>query len=164
MSKMKPQREMRPPLAFLESLECELDGADEESLYKMHEDFATQELEEVIYILAARRRLKVVCALTDGPLTQKHISRATGIKSGHLSRVLKQMIEGGIIVCRTPKLRKFKTYGFSAKGNVVKLYLITLVWEKKGGFSMTPLEMEFYGNLKEVLDESSDASGFGEWS
>ncbi len=150
----------RPPLAFLRNLEGDALGDDEDHLQDVLRDFLTKEHEEVTFVMRSVRRLKVVCALDEGPLTQKHISESTGIRPCHLGRVLREMIKRRLVVCRTPHRRKFKTYALSPKGNAVRDFLSALVWKDRKELSMTPLERELFEILARVLVESIKASGF----
>jgi len=150
----------QPPLAFLRNLRVNVFEADEDHLQVVLRDFLTKEHEEVTFVMRSVRRLKVVCALDEGALTQKHISESTGIRPCHLGRVLREMIKRRLVVCRTPHRRKFRTYALSPKGEAVRDFLSALVWKESKELSMTPLERELFEILAGVLNESIKASGF----
>jgi len=115
------------------------------------------------FVANSPRRTKVVCALAKGPLTRKYICRTTGISSGHMGEVLKSMEKWYLVECRTPQLRRHLTYDLTQSGKTVLRILaaLAILWENET--SLTPLEQPLLDKLKEVLDDSIEASNSNEW-
>ena len=68
------------------------------------------------FILGSDYRHKVLAELKKGFKTPKLISKDTGIQINHVSNVLKELSDKGLISCKTPELRKGRIYQITNKG------------------------------------------------
>lgn len=62
--------------------------------------------------------------LNEGQKTPKQLTKESGINFSHISNVLRQLQEIGVVECLTPELRKGRIYALTKKGKkLVKEYL-----------------------------------------
>jgi DNA-binding MarR family transcriptional regulator len=74
------------------------------------------------FVLSSVKREKVIKCLAN-PNTPTKIAKETGISTAHSTRMLKRLVELGIVECKTPNKRKGKIYVLTAKGKYILTHL-----------------------------------------
>jgi len=64
-------------------------------------------------------RKKIMKALAESNHTPKSLSEITGVKFSHISTILKELSDLGLIKCLTPTLKKNRIYTITAKGKEI---------------------------------------------
>ena len=76
----------------------------------------------ISYIIASTYRTGVVSVLSCGINTPTNIAKGCNIRVNHISRVLSELTNIGVVECLTPNSRKGRLYGLTNKGfKVVEL-------------------------------------------
>ena len=70
-------------------------------------------------ILRSTWRQKTLQALNKGIKTPKQLTKETGIKFSHISTVLKELKDLGLIKCLNPKLKTGRLYQITQKGKEI---------------------------------------------
>jgi predicted transcriptional regulator len=70
-------------------------------------------------VLASKHRTSVIRVLSNTNTTPKEISLAAKIPLSHVSNLLRELTEEGLVVCLTPKLRRGRIYTLTAAGKNV---------------------------------------------
>jgi len=68
------------------------------------------------FVLASKYRMKVIIQLRFSPMTPKLISKRTGIRIGHISKVLTDLAKEDIVRCVNPKTKKGRIYVITELG------------------------------------------------
>ena len=75
-------------------------------------------------VVSSTYRQKLMYCLDEGQKTPKQLAKESGINFSHISNVLRQLQEIGVVECLTPELRKGRIYRLTKKGKkLVKEYL-----------------------------------------
>lgn len=70
------------------------------------------------FALSSDSREKVLYAL-ERPTTPTRVVKETGISKAHVSRILKKMVEKGLVELKTPEKRKGKIYVLTDEGKEI---------------------------------------------
>ena len=70
------------------------------------------------FILSSVQREKIIKSLSN-PNTPTRISKEANISKAHVSRILKNFEELGIVECKTPGKRKGKIFVLTIKGKMI---------------------------------------------
>jgi len=73
-------------------------------------------LELLGFLLSSKYRQKIILSLELKIKTPKLISKETDIQINHVSNILKELSEKGLVECQTPNLRKGRIYEITQKG------------------------------------------------
>jgi len=68
------------------------------------------------FVKASYLRMNVLNALSYGPVTPGAISSVVRKPPSHVSNALRELVEEGLVVCRTPELRKGRLYELTELG------------------------------------------------
>ena len=80
----------------------------------------TKETLDIIgFILGSKYRNEILLKLGRGIRTPKQISKETAIQINHVSNILKELFDKGLVVCKTPDLRKGRLYQITEKGKEI---------------------------------------------
>jgi len=71
------------------------------------------------HVLASKHRTSVIQALSKTNTTPKEISIASKIPLSHVSNLLRELTEEGLVVCLTPKLKRGRIYALTPAGKEV---------------------------------------------
>lgn len=82
---------------------------------------AKETLSIVGFILGSNYRYNILLELNKGIKTPKQISKETKIQINHVSNILKQLSEKGLVICKTPELRKGRLYQINESGKQIIL-------------------------------------------
>ena len=75
--------------------------------------------DEVKYVSSSKYRTNVMKALKEGGKMPKELSEDTCILQNHMSNVLRQLKEHGLVVCINPEVCKGRVYRLTDKGEEV---------------------------------------------
>jgi len=73
-------------------------------------------LELLGFLLSSGYRQKILFSLEPNIKTPKIISKETNIQINHVSNILRELSEKGLVKCQTPNLRKGRIYEITTKG------------------------------------------------
>jgi predicted transcriptional regulator len=73
--------------------------------------------DNVSFVFSSKLRAKVLIRLREGMNTPTQVSREFGVPISHISRVLRELQERGLITCLTPNRKKAKFYIITERGN-----------------------------------------------
>ena len=76
-------------------------------------------LTEIIYVKISINRTKIVKSLDEGVKIPSIISRESGIRTNHVSKILGDLKSRGLVECINPEFRKGKLYRLTDKGKLV---------------------------------------------
>ena len=71
------------------------------------------------YVSISSYRLKAVKALKDEIKTPTNIAKDTGIRTNHMSKVLKELKESGVAECINEEARKGRLYRLTSVGEEI---------------------------------------------
>jgi len=75
-------------------------------------------------VVSSTYRQKIMYCLDEVQKTPKQLAKESGINFSHISNVLRQLQEMGVVECLTPELKKGRIYALTKKGKkLVKEYL-----------------------------------------
>ena len=77
----------------------------------------------ISFVRSSKYREQVLKAL-DKPKTPTEIKKEIKIDKAHITRALQSLIEERLVVCHTPKARKYKIFERTNKGNNIIKNLI----------------------------------------
>ncbi len=84
-------------------------------------------LEILGFIIGSEYRQKILFSLDSGMRTPKKISKETNIQINHVSNILKELTEKGLVKCQTPDLRKGRIYEITQKGKEFVLKISKII-------------------------------------
>lgn len=73
----------------------------------------------ISFIARSKRRKEVLFKLKEKSMSQPEIMKETGMYKAHTSRVLKELSDKNLIICRNPEDRMFKFYKITSLGKSV---------------------------------------------
>ena len=76
-------------------------------------------LMEMSYVRISKYRTEVIKDLLGKVIIPSHIARDTGIRTNHVSKVLGDLMEHGLVECINPEVRKGRLYRLTEKGELV---------------------------------------------
>lgn len=76
-------------------------------------------LKKYAYVNISTYRVKTVKALKDDVKTPTQIAKDAGIRTNHISKVLKELKETGVAECINPEMRKGKIYRLTSLGDEI---------------------------------------------
>lgn len=76
-------------------------------------------LTEISYVQISKHRMNVVKTLKGEVKFPSHIAEDVGISTSHVSMVLSELKEHGLVECINPELRKGRLYRLTDKGETV---------------------------------------------
>ncbi len=71
------------------------------------------------FILGSDYRHKILAELDKGIKTPKQVSREANLQINHVSNILKELSDRGLVKCETPDLRKGRLYRITDKGKEI---------------------------------------------
>ena len=78
--------------------------------------------EKISYVISSTYRMGVMGVLSSGMNTPTNIANKCNIRVNHISRVLKELTNMGLIECLTPTVKKGRLYNLTDDGlKVVEL-------------------------------------------
>ncbi|MBQ6629864.1 MAG: transcriptional regulator [Methanobrevibacter sp.] len=80
-------------------------------------------LKKYAYVNISTYRVKTVKALKDDVKTPTQIANDAGIRTNHISKVLKELKETGVAECINPEMRKGRIYRLTSLGDEIVEYL-----------------------------------------
>ena len=93
---------------------------------ELFDDISVSESTDLTYIqnyyeinVGSDYRYEILLSLKEKIKTPKLISRDTNIQINHVSNILKELGEKGLIKCETPELRKGRIYKITDKGSEI---------------------------------------------
>ena len=81
------------------------------------------QLEKLSYVLASEHRKNIILFLDNEYHTPKEIGYAINVRTNHISNLLAQLRENGLIYCATPDLHKGRLYSLTEEGKNVLDYI-----------------------------------------
>lgn len=79
-------------------------------------------LAELSYVQISTYRTKVMKSLDDDVKMPTQIAKTSGIRTNHISNVLRQLKEHELVECINPEVKKGRLYRLTDKGNeIIKL-------------------------------------------
>ena len=82
-------------------------------------ELSDEMLTEISYVQISKNRTKVMKSLEGEVKIPTQISKDSGVKNNHISRVLAELKEHELIECINPEVRKGRLYRHTAKGEMV---------------------------------------------
>ncbi len=83
------------------------------------------------HVLASKHRTSVIQALSKANTTPKEISIISKIPLSHVSNLLRELTDDGLVVCLTPKLKRGRIYALTQTGKEVVTVLAKRPTEAK---------------------------------
>jgi len=77
----------------------------------------------ISFVARSDRRKEILEILSKGRIAQSAIMKKTNMYKGHVSRILKELLNYGLIICENPEDRSFKFYKISKKGKDILIEL-----------------------------------------
>ena len=74
---------------------------------------------EISYVKISQYRIKAMKSLHNDVKMPTQIAKESGIRTNHISKVLGNLKEHGLVECINPEVRKGRLYRLTDKGNVV---------------------------------------------
>lgn len=71
------------------------------------------------FILASKYRTKIMLVLIVQIATPKQIAQRTDLRIGHVSNVLRSLVDKGLIECVNPKAKRGRIYRLTSKGKSI---------------------------------------------
>jgi predicted transcriptional regulator len=78
-----------------------------------------EELDLYGYVSSSKRRVSVITALKDNPMTPNQVAESTDIRLNHVSNVLSELSEESLVKCVNPSRKRGRVYRVSEVGNKV---------------------------------------------
>ncbi len=69
--------------------------------------------------MASKHRTSVIRALSKNNLTPKEISLGNNIPLSHVSNLLRELTDDGLVVCLNPQLKRGRVYALTGPGKEV---------------------------------------------
>lgn len=69
--------------------------------------------------MASKHRMSVIRALSKNNLTPKEISLASNIPLSHVSNLLRELTDEGVVVCLNPQLKRGRVYALTGPGKEI---------------------------------------------
>ena len=88
-------------------------------------DLSDELLSEVSYVQISSYREKVMKSLEDEVLIPTQISKVSGIRTNHISKILAELKDHELVECINPEAHKGRLYRQTSKGVVVSRNLTT---------------------------------------
>ena len=70
----------------------------------------------ISFIARSKRRIEILKLLLEKDRTQPELMKLTGMYKAHTSRMIKELSENKLVVCRNPEDRSFRFYKITALG------------------------------------------------
>lgn len=77
------------------------------------------------YVKCSTYRVRTLLAIDDDYVTPKDIAMKAGIRPNHISNVLKQLKEKGLVVCINEEVRKGRLYKSTSLGKDIIFHIKT---------------------------------------
>ena len=74
-------------------------------------------LTEISYVKISKYRTKAIKSLEESPKIPSAIARDSGIRTNHISKVLRELKEHELVECINPEARKGRLYRLTDKGD-----------------------------------------------
>lgn len=71
------------------------------------------------YVIASSYRKRIILSIGKGPKTPKQIADDTKLRLNHISAILGELEEKGIVACLTPSLSKGKIFDLTKQGKII---------------------------------------------
>ncbi|WP_296785669.1 winged helix DNA-binding protein [uncultured Methanobrevibacter sp.] len=83
-------------------------------------ELSDEMLTEISYVNISKYRTKAIKSLEESPKIPSVIARDSGIRTNHISKVLRELKEHELVECINPEARKGRLYRLTDKGeNIV---------------------------------------------
>jgi predicted transcriptional regulator len=76
-------------------------------------------LTEISYVKISKYRAKAIKSLEENPKIPSVIARDSGIRTNHISKVLRELKEHELVECINPEVRKGRLYRLTDKGDIL---------------------------------------------
>lgn len=73
----------------------------------------------ISFIARSKRRLEILGVLFEKEKSQPEIMKTTKMYKSHTSRIIKELLEKKLIICRNPGDRIFKFYKITSQGKKI---------------------------------------------
>ena len=83
-----------------------------------------EELDLYGYVSSSKRRVSVVTALKDNPMTPKQVAESTDIRLNHVSNVLSELSDEALVTCINPHRKRGRVYRLTEVGDRVSKKVI----------------------------------------
>ena len=93
--------------------------------FSKYADLSDELLSEVSYVQISSYREKVMKSLEDEVLIPTQISKVSGIRTNHISKILAELKDHELVECINPEAHKGRLYRQTSKGVVVSRNLTT---------------------------------------
>lgn len=80
-------------------------------------------LEQVAYVLASKHRTNIIFFMENELYTPTQIGKEINLRPNHVSNLLKQLKDYGLVYCATPNINKGKFYSLTDDGKKVLQYI-----------------------------------------
>ena len=82
-------------------------------------ELSDEMLTEISYVNISKYRAKAIKSLEESPKIPSVIARDSGIRTNHISKVLRELKEHELVECINPEARKGRLYRLTDKGDVL---------------------------------------------
>jgi len=73
----------------------------------------------VSFVARSKRRREVLMLFSKGEKSQPELMSLTGIYKSHTSRVIKELTNAKLVICKNPEDREFKFYKITSLGKKI---------------------------------------------
>jgi predicted transcriptional regulator len=78
-----------------------------------------EELDLYGYVSSSKRRISIIIALKNNPMTPKQVAESTDIRLNHVSNVLSELSEESLVKCINPDRKRGRVYKVTDVGSKV---------------------------------------------
>ncbi len=82
-------------------------------------ELSDEMLTEISYVNISKYRTKAIKSLEESPKIPSVIARDSGIRTNHISKVLRELKEHELVECINPEVRKGRLYRLTDKGEKI---------------------------------------------
>jgi len=82
-------------------------------------DLSDEMLKELAYLQISKNRTKVMKSLDGEAKIPSHIAKDTDILTNHISGILRQLKDHGLVECINPEVKKGRLYRLTEKGEEI---------------------------------------------
>lgn len=73
----------------------------------------------ISFVFSSEMRARILVKLRQGEHTPTQISRELGAPVSHVSKILRELSDKGLVSCLTPDRRKARFYSITERGNCI---------------------------------------------
>ena len=82
-------------------------------------ELSDEMLTEISYVNISKYRTKAIKSLEESPKIPSVIARDSGIRTNHISKVLRELKEHDLVECINPEVRKGRLYRLTDNGKEI---------------------------------------------